>query len=266
MDDSFYDSLEEDSFCECFSDLEDPDEDKTKLCEVQAEPNDQDNLSEIIPLYQRETPKTTIKSLKKGGRSKAEMKKTAHKEVPLLKEKKEKRTYLNLFYNKIKYPVIGGGDVARWQSGSETTRAHYDPSSRNSSALSRGRSEEFFEKEYSSDESSFFEKFIAEEELKRKANESKKSNSGTVSNLLSVSEQCLSHTKLNETKQKKGATTKASSVPSSSLFSGMGEVNAKLQSLRKRQYYGKKVSSRNRAIMEEAKLVKNFNTKLKVNH
>ncbi|XP_044761674.1 uncharacterized protein LOC123318956 [Coccinella septempunctata] len=263
MDEHFYDSLEEDSFCECLSDLGNFEDSPVES--VKQEEEEQDDLSEIIPLYQRETPKTTIKSLKREGHSGSDLKKPSIKEPIPIKPKKENRTYLNLFHSKIKYPAIGGGDVAKLKTGSETTRAHYDPSSRRSSAMSRGRSEDFtVEREYSSDESSFYEKFIAEEELKRK-NPGFKSTSGTMSNLLSVSEQCLSNTELNKPKGKRRVTTKASSMPNSSVFSGSEDnKNIKLQLLRKRQYYGKKASSRNKAIMEETKFIKNFNTKLKL--
>ncbi|KAK9879208.1 hypothetical protein WA026_004056 [Henosepilachna vigintioctopunctata] len=263
MEEDFYDSLEEDSFCECQSQLSDSDHSE----HVTPEPQKNPESNNVLPIFKRETSKTTDTDIRKK-RFRTNRKIIIRDTLPV-RDKKQNKTYLNLFYTKIKYPVVGGGDVLKFTTGSDTTRANYDPSSRVNSAVSKCDAEEFFtDKECSSDEESFYEKFIAEDEIKSKISCPKKTNlsstSGTISNFLSVSEQCLSKTRMNIPNNKKRTLSRSSSIPSKSTASGVDEYNHKLQLLRKRQYYGQKASIRNRAIMEEAQMIKNFKEKLKV--
>ncbi|KAL3283881.1 hypothetical protein HHI36_018050 [Cryptolaemus montrouzieri] len=120
MDEQFYDPLEEESFCECCSHLDD------ELSSVNDVSKNLDNsqkqkskIPTIIRLFQNERLKKAPEYFKKKSQDLAEVKKT-NRHPPPVREKKKNRTYLNLFYTKIKYPAIGGGDVLKSQSGSDT--------------------------------------------------------------------------------------------------------------------------------------------------
>lgn len=269
MQDQFYDSLEEEIFSDCRSSMEISEkfctpcsskhiatydqlrsESSASTLTPHFEPRSTPHLADVVPLYKRDTIKSEL--------ARNKHKTPIRKSINPTKNEKKRSSYLTLFYSKIKYPVVGSGDDHRSFEGSDTARAVRDPKSRINSAALSVQNEEIcchHSDEESSDEESFYQKFIAEQEVCKNAiKERSKSKAQSTSELIPNA---------TERKHRKPRSKATSSVVSkTSLISD--EQKEKLKQLHKRQLYGKNASTNNRIKSEEIQLIKHIKTKFAV--